>query len=358
MKTNISYDNVLEKKNSLSLKLLNLFYFSKNRLPLRKSDEIVSHWFPYIYYKNPLNLLFSHDQFLYDFLLKYPQRKKMSEYKLQLKEQKKLSLFYGGLSKKQLRKYFLESHNSPGEFSKNFINLLERRLDVILYRSQFVKNITLARQLITHKKVVVNQKIMSIPSYLAHPGDIISIPNSSTRKSSVLTHLKFQKFVISSPDIVSKNWKLKKKFVSKKQIETITWLLLKKIYSRVEIQKYSNPFLNSLKQSNFHIYKFHSLPKDLPMNLEFPKKMILKTLSNFNFDELSKTIFFLLLKKNLVKNIPKMRILSNLNFFGMKPLHLESSYRLFTVIFLYSPQRVYYPFVLDFDLIKRAQLKS
>ena len=358
MKTNISYGDVLEKKNSLSLKLLNLFYFSKNRSPLKKSDEILSNWFPYLYYKNPLNLLFSHDQFLYDFLLKYPQRKKMSEYKLQLKEQKKLSLFYGGLSKKQLKKYFLESHNSPGEFSKNFINLLERRIDVILYRSQFAKNIALARQLITHKKVVVNQKIISIPSYLANPGDIISVPNNSTRKSSVLTHLKLQKFVISSPEIVSKNWKLKKKFVSKKQIEIITWLVLKKIYSRVEIQSYPNPFVNSLKQSNFHIYKFHSLPKYLSMNLDFQKKMIFRTLSNFHFDELSKTIFSLLLKKNLLKNVPKMRILSNLNFFGMKPLHLESSYKLFTVIFLYSPQRVYYPFVLDFDLIKRAQLQS
>ena len=64
------------------------------------------------------------------------------------------------------------------------------------------------------------------------------------------------------------------------------------------------------------------------------------------------------LNKNIFKKFSKNIILSNLNLFGVKPLHLEFSYKVFSIIFLYSPQRVYYPFSLDFDLLKRAQLKS
>ena len=74
--------------NFLVSKLFKLFYLSK---PKKLSNFVFSNWFPYLYYRNPLNLLFSSDQFLYEFLLKYPQRKKMSAYKIQLKEQKKLN---------------------------------------------------------------------------------------------------------------------------------------------------------------------------------------------------------------------------------------------------------------------------
>ena len=93
MKTLLFRDNFLKTKNSLLPKLLDLFYVSKNQRILKNSGEMIFNWFPYFYYKNPLNLLFSGDQFLYEFLIKYPQRKKLSEYKLQLKEQKKLSIF-------------------------------------------------------------------------------------------------------------------------------------------------------------------------------------------------------------------------------------------------------------------------
>nr|UIO59438.1 ribosomal protein S4 [Chlorella desiccata (nom. nud.)] len=365
MKTLVSSDNFLKTKNSLLPRLLNLFYISKSQHNSQNSGsgEMIFNWFPYFYYKNPLNLLFSGDQFLYEFLVKYPQRKKMSEYKLQLKEQKKLSLFYGSLSKKQLQKYFLESSSAQGEFSKKFIGLLERRLDVILYRSQFVKNIATARQLIIHKKVLVNQKITSIPSYLATPGDVISVTESAKPriKSSLRTVLKSQNITLSPPPMNLKDWKFKSKFISKKQIQLLTSLIMRKIHIRAEVQQYSNPFSVKTQESPylyFHIYKLSALPNSYVFKSDISKKIILQTLSNLNFDDVSKQVFLLTLEKNLSKRFSKHTILSNLNVFGMKPLHLESSYKLFTTIFLYSPQRVYYPFALDFDLLKRANHKK
>lgn len=366
MKTPLSDNNFLKTKNSLLPKLLNLFYISKIQHISENSGEIIFNWFPYFYYKNPLNLLFSGDQFLYEFLIKYPQRKKMSEYKLQLKERKKLSIFYGSLSKKQLQKYFIKSSSAHGEFSKKFIGLLERRLDVILYRSQFVKNIATARQLISHKKVVVNQKIISIPSYLANPGDVISITESTKSHvaSALRIVLKSQNIALSPSGINFKDWKFKSKFVSKKQIQLLTSLVMQRIHGRAEVQQYSNPFVVKTQESvikisspysYFHIYK---LSTPTPFRSDISKKIILQTLSNLNFNDVSKEIFLLTLEKNLSKGFSKNKILSNLNVFGVKPLHLESSYKLFTTIFLYSPQRVYYPFVLDFDLLKRANHKK
>jgi small subunit ribosomal protein S4 len=370
MKTPLSH-------NFLVSKLFKLFYLSKSK---KLSSFVFSNWFPYLYYRNPLNLLFSSDQFLYEFLLKYPQRKKISAYKIQLKEQKKLNLFYGYLSRKQLQKYFSQTDNFQGEFSKNFINLLERRLDVILYRSQFVKNIPTARQLISHKKVIVNNKIISTPSYLAKPGDIISIKNNHRINlyTQITANLKSQNLFFSLSELHVNPWKLKNKFIPKKQIESLTSLIVKKISSRSQIQKYNNAFsshLENFKYSQFHIYKIsqssgfekskhaemkESILKEQKHHQLMPqssKKIVLKILSHFHFENLSKKIFFLRLKKNLRKNSSKTNILSYLNYFGMKPMHLEISYKLFTLIFLYSPQRIYYPFTINFDLIKRAQFQ-
>jgi len=362
MKNQITHQTHFETGNPIISKLLNLFYLSTTKTSSKISNEKLFNWFPNFYYKNPINLLFSNDQFLYEFLLKYPQRRKASEFKLQLKEQKKLSLFYSSLSKKQLQKYFILSNSSQGEFSKNFINLLERRLDVILYRAQFVKTIAAARQLIIHKKVLVNQKTISIPSYLANPGDIISIPSYNNLKISQALEntLKLQKLSSENSILSLQDWKFKNKFLSKTQLRIFISLLIKKICYRAEIESYSNPFLNidkNTQYSKFQIYKAHQISLSLKLNSETFRKILLQTLSNFNFNELSKEIFFLQVKNKLSKNNSKNILLYNLNNFGTKPIHLETSYKIFTTIFLYSPQRLYYPFTLDFDLLSRAQLK-
>ena len=136
---------------------------------------------------------------------------------------------------------------------------------------------------------------------------------------------------------------------------------MQKIHARAEVQHTFNPFSARTQNSpylHFHIYKFLVRGNFSSVKNDISKKIILQTLSNFNFDDLSKEIFLVTLQKNFSKRVSKNTILSNLNSFGLKPLHLESSYKLFTTIFLYSPQRVYYPFALDFDLLKRANHKK
>lgn len=137
--------------------------------------------------KKPINLLFSLDQFLFEFSKKTYQQKKTGEFFQQLKERKKLSLFYGHLSQKSLAKLFHEARESKGFFSKNVLCLLERRLDVVLYRSGFTQTIAESRQCIAHKKVTLNGKLVTFPSFQLEPGDILSLV--PTRKTKLHDHL-------------------------------------------------------------------------------------------------------------------------------------------------------------------------
>lgn len=125
--------------------------------------------------EKPVNLLFSIDQFLFEFSKKTYQQKKTGEFFQQLKERKKFSLFYGHLTRKQILNLFNKIKKNKGYFSKNIFSLLERRLDVVLYRSGLLKTIAEARQLIKHKKILVNKKVINVPSFLLNPGDFVSI---------------------------------------------------------------------------------------------------------------------------------------------------------------------------------------
>jgi len=158
-----------------------IFFYGLKKANQRK-------WFNYFFYNNPINLLFSIDQFLFELAKKQPQRRKSSEFQQQLKERKKLSIFYGHLSKKQLKNLLSQSKSSQGYFSLYFFSILERRLDVLLYRSGLVKNILTARQLISHKKIMVNNQFINIASYQVNPGDIISI--KSNKKNEIISPLK------------------------------------------------------------------------------------------------------------------------------------------------------------------------
>lgn len=142
--------------------------------------------------EKPVNLLFSIDQFLFEFSKKTYQQKKTEEFFQQLKERKKLSLFYGSLTRKQVNSLFNHVKTKKGYFSKNIFSLLERRLDISLYRSGFSKTIAEARQLIKHKKILVNSKFMTLPGYLLNPGDIISLTSETADvlKSELLNRLK------------------------------------------------------------------------------------------------------------------------------------------------------------------------
>lgn len=106
------------------------------------------------------------------------------KYKIVLQNKKKVNLFYGSLSKAHLKKQknilFKKKGSRKNKFDRNllFVELFETRLDVVLYRSHFVTSVTEARQLILHKNVKVNNKIITKSSYVTTPGDIISIDHN------------------------------------------------------------------------------------------------------------------------------------------------------------------------------------
>ena len=107
------------------------------------------------------------------------QRRKLSDYGNQLFAKQKLRFYYGDITEKQFRKIYDKASRIKGDTSEILIELLERRLDAIVYRMKFVPTIFAARQLVNHGHVKVNNKRVNIPSYTVQDGDEISIKEQS-----------------------------------------------------------------------------------------------------------------------------------------------------------------------------------
>ena len=99
---------------------------------------------------------------------------RLSEHGLQLREKQKIRRFYGVLEK-QFRNYYKKATKQKGSTGENLMVLLERRLDNVVYRMGFASTRAEARQLVTHKAILVNDQLVNIPSYLVKPGDVISV---------------------------------------------------------------------------------------------------------------------------------------------------------------------------------------
>lgn len=107
------------------------------------------------------------------------RRKKLTDYGIQLREKQKIKGYYGDVSEKQFRTIYEKASRMKGDKSENFIRLLESRLDAIVYRLNFVPTVFAARQFVNHKHVLVNGKIVNIPSYRCKPGDVIEVRERS-----------------------------------------------------------------------------------------------------------------------------------------------------------------------------------
>jgi len=101
-------------------------------------------------------------------------KKKLSEYGTQLREKQKTKAFYG-VGEKQFRKYFEMAENKKGITGENLLQILESRLDNVVYRAGFGSSRAQARQLVNHGHFDVNGKKVDIPSYLIKAGDVISV---------------------------------------------------------------------------------------------------------------------------------------------------------------------------------------
>ena len=101
-------------------------------------------------------------------------RKKVSEYGLQLKEKQKAKFIYGVLER-QFRNYFEMASNKKGVTGENLLQILESRLDNVVFRLGFANTRPQARQFVSHGLFEVNGKKVDIPSYLVKPGDVIKV---------------------------------------------------------------------------------------------------------------------------------------------------------------------------------------
>jgi len=121
---------------------------------------------------------------------KYPpgqhgqRRKKLSDYAMQLREKQKAKEIYGVLEK-QFKRTFTQAERKQGVTGSNLLRLLELRMDNVVYRLGFASNRRQARQFVLHGHFTVNDKPVTIPSYLLRPGDIVG-PKESSKKLALI----------------------------------------------------------------------------------------------------------------------------------------------------------------------------
>ncbi len=113
------------------------------------------------------------------------RKRKLSDYAIRLQEKQKLRYLYGGIREKQFKRYFDEAARIAGVKGGNtgniLLQLLERRLDNVVYRMGFAKTRLQARQLVRHGHFLVNGRKVNIPSYQVKPGDIIEVREKSKK---------------------------------------------------------------------------------------------------------------------------------------------------------------------------------
>ncbi len=113
------------------------------------------------------------------------RRSKVSEYGLQLREKQKAKFMYG-VSEKQFRRLFSDANSIQGNTGENLIQLLERRLDNVVYRMGFASTRRFARQLVTHGHILVDGKKVDIPSYRVKPGQKVEVREKSRNNPQIV----------------------------------------------------------------------------------------------------------------------------------------------------------------------------
>ncbi|MDP3560818.1 MAG: 30S ribosomal protein S4 [Legionellaceae bacterium] len=102
------------------------------------------------------------------------KKPRLSGYGVQLREKQKIRRFYGVLEK-QFSLYYKRAARQKGATGENLMTFLERRLDNVVYRMGFASTRAEARQLVAHKAILINDKVVNIPSYLVEAGDVVSV---------------------------------------------------------------------------------------------------------------------------------------------------------------------------------------
>jgi small subunit ribosomal protein S4 len=131
------------------------------------------------------------------------RKPRQSDYGLQLREKQKLRRIYGILER-QFRNYYKEASRLKGSTGENLLQLLETRLDNVVYRMGFGSTRAEARQLVNHKAIMVNGKIVNIPSYVVTADDVVSVRERSRKQARIAESMALAE-QIGFPDWVDVN---------------------------------------------------------------------------------------------------------------------------------------------------------
>ena len=112
--------------------------------------------------------------------------KKLTDYGVQLAEKQKFRLYYGDIREKQFYGIYKEATRKKGDTIENLVGLLESRLDAFIFRTNFARTIYSARQIVSHKSVKVNNRVVNIRSYVLKPGDVVEITDRA-KQMKVIT---------------------------------------------------------------------------------------------------------------------------------------------------------------------------
>ena len=112
------------------------------------------------------------------------RKPRLSDYGVQLREKQKVRRIYGILEK-QFRNYYREAARQKGNTGENLLQLLEGRLDNVVYRMGFGATRAESRQLVSHKAIVVNGRVVNIPSYQVSPKDVVTVREKAKKQARI-----------------------------------------------------------------------------------------------------------------------------------------------------------------------------
>lgn len=156
---------------------------------------------------------------------KYPpgpprkRRTKMSDYAVQLREKQKIKRSYG-LLEKPFRLNFEEANRMKGVTGDNMLSLLERRLDNVVYRTGFASSRSQARQLIQHKHITVNGRVVDIPSFIVREGNQIEVRENFKTNAVLEDSIKLSKAIDSKPEWIVVDYEAKIAKISRIPVRT------------------------------------------------------------------------------------------------------------------------------------------
>ncbi len=163
------------------------------------------------------------------------RRGKLSNYGVQLQEKQKIKFMYG-LLEKQFRLTFEKAEKMKGETGTNMLQLLESRLDNVVYRLGFASSRPAARQLVSHKHFLVNNRVVNIPSFIVRPGDTVEVRDKSKKMDIVLDAMRRIKGDMNLPWLSIDKAKMRGTFVAVPERDdmqlTVNEQLVVELYSK------------------------------------------------------------------------------------------------------------------------------